>query len=72
MLIGAILFIASSCMAQKQVECGAYNLMLKTLLSHSVNEVSANEADSMSNVVFNDCSPTIGQYYIPNNINYSF
>ncbi len=54
MLIGAILIIASSCLAQKQVESGTYNLMLKTLLSHSVNEVSANEADSMPNVVFID------------------
>jgi rhodanese-related sulfurtransferase len=54
MLIGAILFIASSCIVQKQVGSGTYNLMLKTLLSHSVNEVSVKEADSMSNVVFID------------------
>lgn len=33
--------------SKSQVESTAYHLMLKTLLSHSVNEVSVNEADSL-------------------------
>jgi rhodanese-related sulfurtransferase/uncharacterized protein (DUF302 family) len=54
LLMSILLITTSSCMAQKKVESGAYNLMLKTLLSHTVNEVSAQKADSMSNVVFID------------------
>lgn len=39
--------------AQK-VGSGAYNLMLKALLSHSVSEVGVHEADTMDNAVFID------------------
>lgn len=40
--------------AQKKVESGAYNLMLKTLLSHNVHEVSVEQAKKSDNVVFID------------------
>ncbi len=38
-------------LAQKKVNSDAYNLMLKTLLSHSVKEVSVREIQPISNMV---------------------
>lgn len=41
-------------MAQRKVESGAYNLMLKTMLSRDVEEVSVAQADKMDDAVFID------------------
>lgn len=48
------LFGGSSCKAQKRVESSAYNLMLKTMLSHDVDEVSVQDAVAAENVVYID------------------
>lgn len=53
-LVFASLF-AVSCNAQKMVESTAYNFMLKTLLSHTVSEVSVESAvQQKDSVVFLD------------------
>lgn len=49
--MGLIAFLNAN--AQK-VNSGTYNLMLKTLLSHSVNEVSVSQTDTLKNVVYID------------------
>lgn len=40
--------------SKAQVENGAYNLMLKTLLSHNVNEISVDELAKLTDVVLLD------------------
>jgi rhodanese-related sulfurtransferase len=47
-------FSFGSSSAQRKVESGAYNLMLKTLLSHSVEEISVDEAAKAKDAVFID------------------
>ncbi len=49
-----ILSMFSFFYATAQVESSAYNLTLKTLLSHSVSEVSVSQVKEMSNVVLLD------------------
>ncbi len=44
----------SSWCANAQVQSTAYSVMLKTLLAHSVTEVSVQEAEPMKNVLFLD------------------
>lgn len=48
-----LLFLGIACRSQT-VTSRAYDMMLSTLLSHSVNEVSVNEIDSTKNLVFLD------------------
>lgn len=61
-LLVSLLFIGSVT-AQKKVENEAYNVMLKGLLSHTVNEVSALEAAIEENVVFLD-SRELNEYKV--------
>ena len=46
-----ILLLASSCTGQKKVESGAYNIMLRTLLSHSVPEISVDSLQKIQHDV---------------------
>lgn len=48
------LFFTKSSGAQRMVQSGTYNVMLKALLSHSVTEISATKAYKMKDVVFLD------------------
>lgn len=50
-----LLFLATACQAQSMVESKAYNLMLKTLLAHTVEEISATAAyEKRNSVIFLD------------------
>lgn len=46
MVVASTLFLLDSCSGQK-VEAKSYDLMLKSMLSHSVNEITVSELDSM-------------------------
>ncbi len=48
------LFFGNTTKAQRMVESGTYNTMLKALLSHSVTEVSAKKAHELKNATFLD------------------
>lgn len=54
LLITYMSVLQLSATAQKMVESGTYNLMLKTLLSHNVKEVSVKDAVKTGNAVFID------------------
>ena len=48
------LFFTNNTKAQRMVESSTYNVMLKTLLSHSVTEVSAEKANEAESTLFLD------------------
>ena len=49
-----LVFIVSFFGATAQVQNGAFDLMLKSLLSHSVPEVSTSQTQNMKNILFLD------------------
>ncbi len=50
-MVLSMFFIANG---QGKVQSAAYNLMLKTLLSHSVNEISVDSVDTAQDLIFLD------------------
>lgn len=64
LILSLLIFIYDCSNGQPKVESGAYNLMLKTLLSHDVNEIGVKQADNMSDsVIFLD-SRTQEEYQV--------
>lgn len=64
LILSLLIFIYGCSNGQPKVESGAYNLMLKTLLSHDVNEIGVKQAHNMSdNIVFLD-SRTKEEYQV--------
>lgn len=52
--IAILIFLFSFSLVRAQVESTAYDVMLKTLLSHNVSEVSVVKAKEMKNALFLD------------------
>lgn len=52
--IAVLIFLFSFSLVRAQVESTAYDVMLKTLLSHNVSEVSVVKAKEMKNALFLD------------------
>lgn len=53
-LILIVSLFSTSIVAQEDINSRAYRIMLKGMLSHSVNEVSVEEANSKQNILFVD------------------
>lgn len=51
MFITLLFLISASCTGQKRVQSGTYNLMLKTLLSNSVDQISVDTLEQMKDSV---------------------
>ncbi len=54
LLVLFVMFFLTACTAQTRVKNPSYALMLKTMLTHSVPEVSIEEAEEMDNVILLD------------------